>query len=181
MATNENGRIKWLRSPSAALHLVAVLLLSYFTWNFSSEFISLDSIPWPVVVVLTAAVANSVTLYTKLSETKKNAAEDLSRTELRHLDQIVGRKRLSVLLVLIIQIIVVLGVILISMAGRQELISSHIKELTNIIMCAIAFSLYSAIPMLIGIKEVFDFEALIKKRKRNLTRQSEALKKLARK
>lgn len=181
MASKNNGRFKWLRSPSAAFHLVAILLLSYFTWKFSSKYISLDSIPWPVVVVLTAAVANSITLYTKLSETKKNAAEDLSRTELRHLNQIVERKRLSTLIVMVLQIFVVLGVVLISMAGKQELITDHIKILTNIVMSAIACSLYSAIPMILGIKEVFDFEAVIKNRKKNIKRQSETLKKLARK
>lgn len=181
MANKNNGRFKWLRSPSAAFHLVALLLLSYFTWKFSSKYISLDSIPWAVVVVLTAAVANSITLYTKLSETKKNAAEDLSRTELRHLNQIVERKRLATLIVMVLQILVVLGVVLISMAGKQELVSDHIKALTNIVMSAIACSLYSAIPMLLGIKEVFDFEAVIKNRKKNIKRQAETLKKLARK
>jgi len=181
MASSNNGRFKGLRSPSAAFHLVAILVLSYFTWKFSSKFVSLDSIPWPVVVVLTAAVANSVTLYTKLSETKKNVTEDLSRTELRHLNQIVDRKRSSTLFVMVLQILVALGVILISMAGKQELVSSHIKILTNFIMSAIACSLYSVIPMLLGIKEVFDFEAIIKARKKNSKRQSETLKKLARK
>ncbi|MBV4366265.1 hypothetical protein [Erwinia phyllosphaerae] len=181
MASKSNGRFKWLRSPSAAFHLVVLLLLSFFTWKFSSKYISLDSIPWPVIVVLTAAVANSITLYTKLSETKKNAAEDLSRTELRHFNQIVERKRSSTLIVMILQILVVLGVILISMAGKQELISDHIKTLTNIVVSAIACSLYSAIPMLLGIKEVFDFEAVIKNRKKIIKRQSETLKKLAKK
>jgi hypothetical protein len=66
---------------------------------------------------------------------------------------------------LVLQITIIIFVAIISLGGESDLIKNNIKIISNSVVCALVFSLYSLIPVLLGIKEVIDFESFIKVRK----------------
>ena len=79
---------------------------------------------------------------------------------------------------LILQISIIIFVALISLGGESEAIKEHIQTISKLVVCALVFSLYSLIPVLLGVKEVIDFEGLIKTRKTINKRKKSALTKL---
>lgn len=164
--------------PSRTFHLVIFVMLMFATWYASDKFITLVSIPWGVLTILMLPIASSATLFHKLSETKKNVAEDLSRNEQRRLTRLIIKKSRATLLMLVLQITIIIFVAIISLGGESDLIKDNIKIISNSVVCALVFSLYSLIPVLLGIKEVIDFESFIKVRKTRNKRKKAALTKL---
>lgn len=164
--------------PSRAFHLVVVAMLMFSAWFSADKFITLSSIPWGVLTILMLPIASSATLFHKLSETKKNVAEDLSRDEQRRLTRLITNKSRATLFMLALQISIIIFVAIISLGGESDSIKENIKPISNSVVCALVFSLYSLIPVLLGVKEVIDFEALIKIRKTSNNRKKSALTKL---
>ncbi len=164
--------------PSRAFHLVVVAMLIYAAWSIADKFIILNTIPWGVLTILILPIASSVTLFHKLFETRKNVAEDLSRDEQRRLKRLISQKSNATLLMLVLQIFIIIFVALISLGGESAIIKDNSKIISNLVICALVFSLYSLIPVLLGVKEVIDFEALIKIRKTAHKRKKSALTKL---
>lgn len=164
--------------PSRAFHLVVMVMLMYAAWFISEKYITLSSVPWGVLTILMLPIASSATLFHKLFETRKNVAEDLSRDEQRRLARLIKNKSRATLFMLGLQITIIIFVALISLGGNSEIITEHIKIITNLVVCALVFALYSLIPVLLGVKEVIDFESFIKIRKTNNNRKKAALTKL---
>ncbi len=164
--------------PSRAFYLVVAAMLMLTAWFCADKFIILSSIPWGVLTILMLPIASSATLFHKLSETKKNVAEDLSRDEQRRLTGLISQKSRATLFMLSLQITIIAFVAIISLGGESELIKENIKLISNSVVCALVFSLYSLIPVLLGVKEVIDFESLIKTRKTSNKRKKSALTKL---
>lgn len=164
--------------PSRAFHLVVVALLMHAAWHIAEKFIILASVPWGVLTILILPIASSATLFHKLSETKKNVVEDLSRNEQRRLTRLIRNKSRATLFMLGLQILIVIFVSLVSLGSGSDAIKENIKILSNLVVCALVFSLYSLIPVLLGVKEVIDFESLIKVRKTSNKRKKSALTKL---
>lgn len=176
--TEEAGKYTFNLQPSGCFHLVVVVLLMFVAWTIASKYIILTSVPWGVLTILILPIASSVTLFHKLSETKKNVAEDLSRDEQRRLAKLISKKSKTTLFMLVLQIAIIIFVAVISLGSESDSIKSHIQIFTKLLLCALFFSLYSLIPVLLGVKEVIDFEALIKIRKTLTKRKSSALSKL---
>ncbi|WP_234083697.1 hypothetical protein [Enterobacter quasiroggenkampii] len=172
------GKRTFNLQPSRAFHLVVVVLLMYAAWYIANKYISLTSVPWGVLTILILPIASSATLFHKLSETKKNVAEDLSRDEQRRLTRLIKNKSRATLFMLSLQIFIIIFVALISLGGESESIKEHIHTISKFVVCALVFSLYSLIPVLLGVKEVIDFEGLIKTRKTINKRKKSALTKL---
>ncbi|MGX9377472.1 hypothetical protein ACWXV6_22150 [Pantoea ananatis] len=166
------------KQPSRAFHLVVVFLLMFAAWIISNKYIIITSIPWGVITILALPIASSGTLLHKLSETKKNVVEGISRDERRRLMRLISHKSKATLFMFIVQIAIILFVALVSLATGSEIINEHIKIITNLVICSLVFSLYSLIPIALGIKEVIDFESLIKTRQTADKRKKSALAKL---
>ncbi|PLD99013.1 hypothetical protein B6I64_18340 [Klebsiella pneumoniae] len=147
-------------------------------WFVANKFIILSSVPWGVLTILILPIASSATLFHKLSETKKNVAEDLSRDEQRRLERLIKNKSRATLFMLALQISIIVFVALISLGNESETIKEHIQIISKLVVCTLIFSLYSLIPVLLGVKEVIDFEGLIKTRKALNRRKKNALAKL---
>ncbi len=79
---------------------------------------------------------------------------------------------------LALQISIIVFVALISLGNESETIKEHIQIISKLVVCTLIFSLYSLIPVLLGVKEVIDFEGLIKTRKALNRRKKNALAKL---
>lgn len=172
-----NGKANFF--PSVAFHSVMILLLLFLSWKVSDKYITISSIPWGVISILLAPIGNSIALYLKLNETKKNVTEDISRAELRRLDIIVNRKRNFIIFTLILQLMTIALIAIVSLSSNTPLFSEHVKFLTNISISAMIASLYTIFPSILGIKDVFDFEAKIKHRKVQGKRMKQTLEKLA--
>lgn len=158
--------------------MVILLLVCFFTWKIASRFVFMVTIPWGVITILLLPIANSIALFHKLSETRKNVAEDITNAESRKLLIIVSRKRNAAITSLILQIIVIAFVAILSLAGTPEPLKEYGKIISNITVTMVVASLYSIIPSVIGIMEVYDFEAIIKERKRQKKKIKNAVTKL---
>ena len=176
--SEEAGKRTFNLQPSRAFHLVVVTLLMCTAWFVASKFIILSSVPWGVLTILILPIASSATLFHKLSETKKNVAEDLSRDEQRRLERLIKNKSRATLFMLALQISIIVFVALISLGNESETIKEHIQIISKLVVCTLIFSLYSLIPVLLGVKEIIDFEGLIKTRKALNKRKKNALAKL---
>ncbi|HGM7400459.1 TPA: hypothetical protein ACKQGK_004433 [Serratia marcescens] len=176
--TNITGQKSTVFLPSAAMHLVVIVLLFFVAWKIADKYIVLSSIPWGVLTILLAPIAYSIALFHKLSETRKNVAEDISKGEARRLALLVDRKRNSSITLLIIQITIILFIAILSLSNGNEVIQNHIKPLTNLAISLMVCSFYSILPSVLGIKEVNDFEAKIKQRKAQNKRVKATLEKL---
>lgn len=176
--SEQAGKRAFNLQPSRAFHLVVAAMLMLTSWFCADKFIILASIPWGVLTILMLPIASSATLFHKLSETKKNVAEDLSRDEQRRLTRLISEKSRATLFMLSLQIAIIAFVAIISLGGESELIKENIKLISNSVVCTLVFSLYSLIPVLLGVKEVIDFESLIKTRKTSNKRIKSALTRL---
>lgn len=179
MQNNDAHKNSKKSSPSLAFHLAVLAVLSFIVWKISDRFIALSAIPWGVIAILLAPIANSIALFHKLSETKKNAVDDLNKSETRRFFRMISRKRNQTVAVIIFQISIILYVAIISMIGQPEELEPYFKVLSNIAIISMTCSLYTIIPSILGIKEISDFEATIKKRKVEKKRLASALEKLA--
>ncbi len=164
--------------PSAAFHLVVIALLSFGSWEIADRFVAMTSIPWGIITILVAPIAYSITLFHKLSETTKNVAEDLSKDEARRLRRLINHKRNLCIATMIIQIIIVAFMAVLSLSGQLTEVTSVAHKLSNLAVVTVIISLYSFIPSVLGVKEVNDFEAIIKSRKAQNKRTNATLKKL---
>lgn len=174
----EAAKCIFYQQPSRAFHLVVVVLLMSTAWFVANKYIILTSIPWGVLTILILPIASSATLFHKLSETKKNVAEDLSRNEQRRLTRLIKEKSRATLFMLTLQISIIIFVALISLGNESSFVQQHIHTISKFVVCTLFFSLYSLIPVLLGVKEVIDFEGLIKTRETLNKRKKSALSKL---
>ncbi|WP_051863117.1 hypothetical protein [Xenorhabdus bovienii] len=165
---------------SGAFHLVVAIVIAILGTWLSSKVISesVTSFPWGVVTILLLPTGYCINLLIKLSETKKNIIEDLTRSEGRSLTLIINRKIYNSIIILAFQFIIAGIIVILSVGSIPDFLDGYQRNIVGLVIGLTISSLYLVIPSIFGIKEVNDFEALIKYRKAQAKKIKTALNKL---
>lgn len=163
---------------NALLHFICAVALGVAMWllAFYLERYGIK-MPWGVIVLAAGPMAYALTLMHKLSESRKNLAKYLSRTEQSRLAAIIRSKNRKTIAVIVLQLAmtILMVIIFLLLDSTPEEPFPYAKFLTPSGLSLLCVSLYSVIPLNLNVQEIAEFEAKLESRAQQAKRRKNAL------
>ena len=109
---------------------------------------------------------------------QKNVTEDLTKSEYKRLGRIVSSKQKMSIFTIFCQLTVIATNIILSLSFSSTALDPYKANIMNAAVSMLMVSIYLVIPSALGIKEISDFEAKVKRRKIDKKNLRKALSKL---